>query len=62
MWSSLFNTFKLKRLIAINNDINIKKTDFLKLRRNFISKIRKIIYLFAFQNHDGKYLNIFLTK
>ena len=59
MWSNLFNAFKLKELIAINNDM---KSDFLTSRRNFISKIRKIIYLFAFQNHDGKYLNIFLTK
>ena len=59
MWSNLFNTFKLKELIAINNDM---KPDFLTSRRNFISKIRKIIYLFAFQIHDGKYLNTFLTK
>ena len=59
MWSNLFNAFKLKELIAINNDMI---SDFLTLRRNFISKIREIIYLFAFQIHDGKYLNIFLTK
>ena len=56
MWSNLFNAFKLKELIAINNDMI---SDFLTSRRNFISKIRKIIYLFAFQIHDGKYLHTF---
>ena len=64
---SFFNLFKVKQLIAINNDIKIKEPFLyifydIKLTCYFVYKIVKIIYLFAVEIPDGKRNKMFLTK
>ena len=61
-WSVLFDRIKVKKIIAVKNDTNIKKTLLIiissELRRDFVSKIIKISSLFTVHIYEQYLLNL----